>query len=77
MNSPRSERADVFAQVIERKQIPFAVDVREMVRIDHARLDVLPSGLAVGDLHLLMPGCGFCQVVEDFQIQNLLGACTK
>jgi hypothetical protein len=67
-----NERAEVVAQMIERKEKPFAVDVGEVIRIDEALLDAPLAGFALGQLQLLARGSGFGKGVEDLQVQDRL-----
>src|ERR1043165_142523 len=47
MNAGGSKRANIFAQMIEPKQEPFAIDVGEMVGIDHTVLRFLLARLPI------------------------------
>ena len=72
---PRGNKsADVFARVVEGKEIPFAVDVRQMIRVNDARFGFRLAGLAIGQFQLLPSRGGLGERVKNFQIQNRFGA---
>src|SRR5437870_64477 len=73
-DASRDERANVFAQVIVGKEEPFAVNIGQMIGVDDALLGLFVSRLAIGQFELTARGGGFGERVEDFQVQDRLGA---
>jgi len=68
------EGADVLARVVVGEEIPFAVDVRQMIRVNNARFGLGLAGLAICEFNLFTARGGFGQRVKDFKVKNLLGA---
>src|SRR5580765_3867040 len=68
------EGADVLARLVEREEVPLAVDVREMIGINEARLGLLLAGFAIRKFKLVAIRHRLRQCVENVQIKNRLSA---
>ena len=60
-----------------REEEPLAVDVGKVIRVDHARLGLGGSGLAVVKPELTFVGGGLGKSVDDIEIQDRLGTGAK
>ena len=69
--------ANVLAELVEGEEIPFTVDVCQVIRVDAALFGLFLAGLAISKFDLPLGRGGFGQGVKDFQIENLLGTCAK
>src|SRR5579872_3024620 len=63
------ECANVPTQVIEGEEVPLAVDIGQVVRVNDASLG-LGARLAIGDFKLPPPCCRFCKAIEHLEIQD-------
>src|SRR5436190_854803 len=67
-----NEGANVFAAMVPGEQVPFTVDIREVVRIDDAQFGLARTRLAIRQLDLPPMRRGFGQRVKDFQVEDRL-----
>ena len=66
----RNKGAHVLAQVIERKEEPFPIDVGQMIGIHQSPFGLLLARLAVTESDLLALRRGLGQRIEYLQVEN-------
>ena len=63
--------------MIVREEKPFSIDIRQMVGVQGPGLRHRSAWFSILDLDLLMTGHRFGERIEDFEVQNRLGAVPK
>ena len=77
LNPGGDKSANVISQMTIREEKPLAVDVGQVIWVDDARFRFLSARLAISQKQLPMSRGGFGQGVENFHVQNRLGAGAK
>src|ERR1051326_2433882 len=76
-NSSGNKRANVFAKMIVGEEVPLAIDIGEVIRIDPTLFSLFLAGFAIGEFELFLGGSRFCQCVKNFKGEDLLSARPK
>src|SRR5947209_14479525 len=69
--------ANVVSQMVEGEEEPFAIDVGQVIWINHTRFGLLLAGFALGQFDMLALGGGFGELVKDFEMDDRLRAGAK
>src|SRR5262249_20724134 len=69
-NARRDKGANIFAQMVVSEQVPLAIDIGQVIRVDQAQLGFVLARFAVSEPELAAGGGGLGQLLEHSQIQD-------